>query len=74
MSDDKILHATPLSEKPAVPAPADMAPRKVGDLDVTQSRLVRERQQARARMMGLVLAGLCVLFFAITVVKVGVWG
>jgi hypothetical protein len=39
-----------------------------------QSRLIRERQLARARMMGLVLFGLCALFFAITIVKVGVWG
>jgi hypothetical protein len=52
----------------------DKGPQKVGDLDLAQSQLVRERQQARARMMGLVLACLCVLFFAITVVKVGVWG
>jgi hypothetical protein len=52
----------------------DMGPQKVGDLDPAQSRLVRARQQSRARMMGLVLGGLCILFFAITVVKVGVWG
>jgi hypothetical protein len=52
----------------------DMGPQKVGDLDLQQSRLVRERQQGRARMMGLVLAGLCILFFAITIVKIGVWG
>jgi hypothetical protein len=52
----------------------DHVPHKVGDLDVAQSRLVRARQQARARMMGLVLGGLCVLFFAITIVKIGVWG
>jgi hypothetical protein len=52
----------------------DKGPQKVGDLDLGQSRLVRERQQGRARMMGLVLGGLCILFFAITVVKIGVWG
>jgi hypothetical protein len=52
----------------------DKGPQKVGDLDQVQSRLVRERQQGRARMMGLVLGGLCILFFAITVVKIGVWG
>jgi hypothetical protein len=52
----------------------DKGPQKVGDLDLGQSRLVRERQQGRAKMMGLVLGGLCVLFFAITVVKIGVWG
>ena len=43
-------------------------------LSAEQSRLVRERQRGRARMMGLVLGGLCILFFAITVVKIGVWG
>jgi hypothetical protein len=52
----------------------DKGPQKVGDLDQVQSRLVRQRQQGRARMMGLVLGGLCILFFAITVVKIGVWG
>jgi hypothetical protein len=43
-------------------------------LSAEQSRLIRERQLARARMMGLVLFGLCALFFAITIVKIGVWG
>jgi hypothetical protein len=52
----------------------DMGPQKVGDLDVAQSREMRARQEGRARMMGFVLGGLCILFFAITVVKVGVWG
>ena len=52
----------------------DMGPRQVGSLSVEESRLVRERQAGRARMMALVLVGLCVLFFAITIVKVGVWG
>ncbi len=52
----------------------DMGPQKVGDLDVAQSREMRARQEGRARMMGLALAALCVLFFAITIVKVGVWG
>jgi hypothetical protein len=73
MNDDSILHATPLSEK-GKPVPVDMGPQKVGDLDLLQSRAVRERQQGRARMMGLILGGLCILFFAITIVKIGVWG
>lgn len=38
---------------------------------VEESRLIRERQASRARMLALLLAGLCVLFFAITVVKIG---
>lgn len=41
---------------------------------VEETRLIRERQAARSRVMGLVLAGLCVLFFLITIVKIGVWG
>ena len=36
-----------------------------------ESRLIRERQAGRAKMMGLVLGALAVLFFAITVVKIG---
>jgi hypothetical protein len=54
--------------------PVDMGPRQVGSLSVEESRAVRERQAGRSRMMALVLVGLCVLFFAITIVKVGVWG
>lgn len=54
--------------------PVDMGPRKVGDLSVEESQLVRERQAGRSRVMGIVLIGLCVLFFAITIVKIGVWG
>ena len=38
---------------------------------VEESRLIRERQAARAKILALVLGGLCVLFFAITVVKIG---
>lgn len=39
-----------------------------------ETQLIRKRQAARSRVMGLVLIGLCVLFFLITVVKIGVWG
>ena len=39
-----------------------------------ETRLIRKRQAARSRIMGLILVGLCVLFFLITIVKVGVWG
>lgn len=61
-----------MSEKRLSDAQPDA--RIVGELDAEQNRLTRERQAGRARMMGLVLLGLCVLFFAITIVKVGVWG
>jgi hypothetical protein len=73
MSEDTTLHATPLPEK-AQPAPVDMGPQKIGELNIEQSREVRARQAARAKVMGIILIGLCVLFFAITVVKIGVWG
>ncbi len=39
-----------------------------------ESRIIRERQAGRARVMGVILLGFCVLFFAITIVKIGVWG
>jgi hypothetical protein len=54
--------------------PVDMGPRQVGSLTTEESRLVRERQAGRARMMAVGLIGLCALFFAITIVKIGVWG
>ncbi len=38
-----------------------------------QSRLVRERQAARSKVLGVILLALAALFFAITVVKIGVW-
>lgn len=41
---------------------------------VEESRAIRARQASRSRAMGLVLAALCVLFFAITVVKIGLMG
>ena len=39
-----------------------------------ETALIRKRQAARSRVMGIALVGLCILFFMITVVKVGVWG
>lgn len=41
---------------------------------VEETRIIRQRQAARSKVMGLVLIGLCVLFFLITIVKIGVWG
>jgi hypothetical protein len=38
-----------------------------------ETDVIRKRQAARSKVMGLVLVGLCVLFFLITVVKIGVW-
>jgi hypothetical protein len=39
-----------------------------------ETRIIRARQAARSRVMGLVLVGLCALFFLITIAKIGVWG
>ena len=63
-----------MTEENIAPVQIDMGPRRVGDLDLEQSLIIRARQQSRAKVMGLFLVGLCVLFFAITFVRIGVWG
>jgi hypothetical protein len=68
-----ILQASPLSDKGKA-VPVDMGPQQVGSLSLEESNQVRQRQAGRSRVMALILLGLCALFFAITVVKVGVWG
>lgn len=50
----------------------------MSDLDQQQftpeeTRLIRERQASRARIMAVLLVAMCLLFFGITVVKVGFW-
>lgn len=35
---------------------------------------LRARQRSRALFMAGILAALCVLFYVITIVKIGVWG
>jgi hypothetical protein len=62
---------TMITEPAVAPILLDMGPRKVGDLDLEQSLIIRARQQSRAKVMGLFLVGLCVLFFAITFVRIG---
>lgn len=62
-----------MTEKYVTPVQLDMGPRKVGELSLEQSIVIRARQQSRAKVMGLFLVGLCVLFFAITFVRIGVW-
>jgi predicted tellurium resistance membrane protein TerC len=46
----------------------------IEDRPLTQAETeeVRRRQQARARVMGIGLALLCALFFAITIAKIGI--
>jgi hypothetical protein len=39
-----------------------------------QSDAIRARQAGRSKAMGAILLALAVLFFAITIVKIGVWG
>jgi len=46
----------------------DEAPPRLSD---TESKAWRGRQQARANVTALVLGALCILFFVITVVKIG---
>lgn len=43
----------------------------IGRMTADETRMVRERQDARSRVLGAILLGMCVLFFAITVVKIG---
>lgn len=38
-----------------------------------ETRLIRQRQASRSRIMAGLLIGMCVLFFAITVAKIGFW-
>lgn len=38
-----------------------------------ETRIIRDRQAARSRIMGIGLVAFCVLFFLITIVKIGVW-
>lgn len=73
IADSNILKATPVGEHandPEIPG----APRIVGEFDAQQSGKIRARQIARSNMMGIILISLCVLFFAITIVKIGVYG
>jgi hypothetical protein len=36
-----------------------------------ESRIIRQRQAARSRILAFVLIGMCVLFYALTIVKIG---
>ncbi len=38
-----------------------------------ETRLIRRRQAGRSRITAILLIGMCVLFFAITVAKIGFW-
>lgn len=51
-----------------------MNPTEPGAYTAEETALIRKRQAARSRVMGTALVGLCILFFLVTLVKVGVWG
>lgn len=59
---------TDLDQRPAAPDPLDRQ-----GLTREESVRVRAGQQSRANMLAVVLVALAVLFFAITIVKVGGW-
>ena len=47
-------------------------PQSLATMSPAETEAWRARQKSRNRMMGLVLGGLAILFFAITIVKLGV--
>lgn len=73
------LRATPKSARPEQP-PSEQPPsdwsrpeaQQIGAMTAAETRLIRARQDSRSRVLGIILAGLCLLFFAITIVKIGV--
>lgn len=48
-----------------------MTPTERPPYTIEETQIIRKRQAARSRVMGVALVGLCVLFFLITLVKVG---
>jgi len=75
MSDDpNIIKASPIENQPKPASNIDGEVTIIGHFDAQQSEQIRKLQKARSNMMGLILLGLCILFFAITIVKIGVWG
>ena len=38
-----------------------------------ETQLIRRRQAARSKILAVLLVGMCLLFFGITVAKVGFW-
>ena len=46
-------------------------PRTLATMSAAETEAWRARQKSRNRVMGLVMGGLAILFFAITIVKLG---
>ena len=38
-----------------------------------QTKLIRQRQATRSKIMAVLLVAICLLFFGITVAKIGFW-
>jgi hypothetical protein len=38
-----------------------------------ETLLIRQRQAARSKILAVLLVGMCLLFFGITVAKIGYW-
>jgi hypothetical protein len=38
-----------------------------------ETALIRQRQAARSKIMAVLLVAMCILFFGITVAKIGFW-
>ncbi len=38
-----------------------------------ETALIRQRQAARSKIMAVLLVAMCILFFGITVAKIGIW-
>ena len=78
MSDNEnTIRATPKADRPVEQRSEffeQEEARQIGQMSAEETKLVRARQDARSKALGMILLGMCVLFFAITVVKVGVWG
>lgn len=70
---DAALPASPREETPVV-KPTIWSPKIEGQLDgfmdPEASAVMRAQQAARARAVGILLVALCVLFFAVTIVKI----
>ncbi|WOE76007.1 hypothetical protein [Alterisphingorhabdus coralli] len=59
----------------------NIAPRPPGEgrftgenVTLEETQAIQKRQRERSKLMAIGLVALCVLFFLITIVKIGVWG
>ena len=72
--DDAVRKARPISEKTSTERDYEFLGREGrldGYLDPAGSAERRARQASRARVLAILLALMCVLFFTITIVKIG---